>query len=133
MATNGALHKMEDDDDELDEETIRKITEEKRAKREPISLEQLASKMAAEEAAKAKPVFLTKEMRAAEALKRRQEEVAEKRRQQEEERKKRIAFMEEAKQAMRAETRDSYRDRDRVCLTLCYLLFVTYFISHLGS
>lgn len=43
---------------------------------EPLSLEELLGKKKAEEAARSKPVFVTKEQRAAEALKRRQEEVA---------------------------------------------------------
>ncbi|XP_023305428.2 probable ATP-dependent RNA helicase DDX23 [Lucilia cuprina] len=45
-------------------------------KSEPLSLEELLEKKKREEEARAKPVFLTKEQRAAEALKRRQEEVA---------------------------------------------------------
>lgn len=45
-------------------------------KAEPLSLEELLEKKKAEEAARSKPVFVTKEQRAAEALKRRQEEVA---------------------------------------------------------
>lgn len=45
-------------------------------KAEPLSLEELLEKKKAEEAARSKPVFITKEQRAAEALKRRQEEVA---------------------------------------------------------
>lgn len=45
-------------------------------KKEPLSLEELLAKKKAEEEAKSKPVFLTKEQRAQEALKRRQEQVA---------------------------------------------------------
>lgn len=45
-------------------------------KAEPLSLEELLEKKKAEEAARSKPVFITKEQRAAEALKRRQEQVA---------------------------------------------------------
>ncbi|TMW54488.1 hypothetical protein DOY81_000480 [Sarcophaga bullata] len=54
------------------------LLEEKRKgkKSEPLSLEELLEKKKKEEEARAKPVFLTKEQRAAEALKRRQEEVA---------------------------------------------------------
>ncbi|SPP78997.1 probable ATP-dependent RNA helicase DDX23 [Drosophila guanche] len=44
-------------------------------KKEPLSLEELLDKKKREEEARAKPVFLTKEQRAAEAIKRRQEEV----------------------------------------------------------
>ncbi|XP_055837222.1 probable ATP-dependent RNA helicase DDX23 [Episyrphus balteatus] len=45
-------------------------------KAEPLSLEEILEKKKKEEEARSKPVFLTKEQRAAEALKRRQEEVA---------------------------------------------------------
>lgn len=45
-------------------------------------------------------MFLTKEQRAAEALKRRQQEVEEQRKKMEEERKIRMQFMEEAKRSM---------------------------------
>lgn len=45
-------------------------------KAEPLSLEELLEKKKSEEAARSKPKFITKEERAAEALKRRQEEVA---------------------------------------------------------
>lgn len=45
-------------------------------KAEPLSLEEILAKRKAEEEAQAKPKFLTKEERAAEALKRRQEEVS---------------------------------------------------------
>lgn len=110
-----------DDDDDLDEETIIRLATEKRKKeKEPLSLEEIKSKLAKEEEAKSKPVFLTKEQREAEAIKRRQEEVAEKRRQIEAERNKRLQFMEEAKTTFRSERdrerdkeRDKRRDRDR--------------------
>lgn len=45
-------------------------------KPEPLSLEELLAKKKAEEQARSKPVFITKEQRAQEALKRRQEQVA---------------------------------------------------------
>lgn len=45
-------------------------------KKEPLSLEELLAKKKAEEEAKSKPVFLTKEQRAQEAIRRRQEQVA---------------------------------------------------------
>lgn len=48
----------------------------KAKKAEPLSLEELLEKKKQEEAARSKPVFITKEQRQAEALKRRQEEVA---------------------------------------------------------
>lgn len=53
-----------------------KQEEEEKKKKEPLSLEELIAKKKAEEEARSKPVFLTKEQRAAEALKRRQEQVA---------------------------------------------------------
>lgn len=49
---------------------------EKSKKAEPLSLEELLERKKREEEARSKPVFLTKEQRAAEALRRRQEEVA---------------------------------------------------------
>lgn len=52
------------------------IDEIKPKKAEPLSLEELLEKKKSEEAARSKPVFITKEQRAAEAIKRRQEEVA---------------------------------------------------------
>ncbi|KAJ6645955.1 putative ATP-dependent RNA helicase DDX23 [Pseudolycoriella hygida] len=59
-----------------DEKTIKDEKLEVKKKVEPLSLEELLAKKKAEEAAGSKPVFITKEQRAAEALKRRQEEVA---------------------------------------------------------
>lgn len=59
----------------------------KNVKKEPLSLEEILAKKKAEEAAKSKPVFLTKEQRVAEALKRRQDEVEKQKKQQEAERK----------------------------------------------
>ena len=61
-------------------------------KKEPLSLEELLAKKKAEEGAKSKPKFLTKEERAAEALRKRQEQVEAQRKLQEEERAKRTAF-----------------------------------------
>ncbi|KAM8716754.1 hypothetical protein ACLKA7_003601 [Drosophila subpalustris] len=57
------------DDEQPDEKTDVKV------KKEPLSLEELLDKKKREEHARSKPVFLTKEQRAAEAIKRRQEEV----------------------------------------------------------
>nr|NP_609888.2 uncharacterized protein Dmel_CG10333 [Drosophila melanogaster]AAF53680.2 uncharacterized protein Dmel_CG10333 [Drosophila melanogaster]AAX33370.1 RH55640p [Drosophila melanogaster]AOQ15053.1 CG10333-PA [synthetic construct] len=48
---------------------------EAKVKKEPLSLEELLDKKKREEEARSKPVFLTKEQRALEAIKRRQEEV----------------------------------------------------------
>ena len=61
-------------------------------KKEPLSLEELLAKKKAEEEAKSKPKFLSKEERAAEALRKRQEQVDNLRKTQEEERTKRNAF-----------------------------------------
>lgn len=72
---------------EVTEENVEEIV-----KKEPLSLEELLSKKKAEEEAKSKPKFLTKEERAAEALRKRQEDVENLRKQQEEERSKRNAF-----------------------------------------
>lgn len=121
MDVNECRFNNDDDDDDLDEETIIRLAAEKRKKeKEPLSLEEIKSKLAKEEEAKSKPVFLTKEQREAEAIKRRQEQVAEKRRQLEIERNKRLQFMEEAKTTFRSERdrerdkeRDKRRDRDR--------------------
>ena len=49
--------------------------EEPAVKKEPLSLEELLAKKKAEEEAKSKPKFLTKEERVAEALRKRQDEV----------------------------------------------------------
>uniref|UniRef100_A0A1B0CEI7 Probable ATP-dependent RNA helicase DDX23 n=1 Tax=Lutzomyia longipalpis TaxID=7200 RepID=A0A1B0CEI7_LUTLO len=55
-------------DEEIEEVPQKKV--------EPLSLEELLEKKKAEEAARSRPVFISKEQRAAEALKRRQEQVA---------------------------------------------------------
>lgn len=64
-------YKMEED--EVQES--KKEEEPKPAKKEPLSLEELLAKKKAEEEARSKPVFLTKEQRAALALERRKEQV----------------------------------------------------------
>lgn len=106
LPTNG------DELDDVDQMLDRPVDAAKQKKKEPLSLEELRAKVAAEEAAKSKPVFLTKEQRAAEALKRRQEEVAAKKRQQDEDYKKRVKLIEEARHA-RMNERDKERDRER--------------------
>lgn len=63
------------------------------------------AKKKAEEEARSKPVFLTKEQRIAEALQRRQQEVDEQKKRTEEERKLRMMFFDEAKKTI--------EDRDR--------------------
>ncbi|KFM76192.1 putative ATP-dependent RNA helicase DDX23, partial [Stegodyphus mimosarum] len=94
--------KSEEDEDEKKEEKVKK---------EPLSLEELKAKMQAEEMARSKPVFLTKEQRAAEALKRRQQEVEEQRKRMEEERKIRLQFMEEAKRSLENDKERERRER----------------------
>ncbi|KAK3912947.1 Pre-mRNA-splicing ATP-dependent RNA helicase prp28 [Frankliniella fusca] len=82
--------KKEDNDKDLKKEVEEE--EAKPVRKEPLSLEELLAKKKAEEEARNRPKFLTKEERAAEALRKRQEEAEEIRRKQEEERQKRIEF-----------------------------------------
>ncbi|XP_015916717.1 probable ATP-dependent RNA helicase DDX23 [Parasteatoda tepidariorum] len=82
-----------------------------KVKKEPLSLEELMAKKQAEEMARSKPVFLTKEQRAAEALKRRQKEVEEQRKRMDEERKIRMQFMEEAKHSQENDKERERRER----------------------
>ena len=100
-----------------DEREEGEVVEPKAAiRKEPLSLEELKAKMEAEEAAKAKPVFLTKEQRAAEALRKRQEEADAMRKRADEDRKKRIEFHEAArreKRELEEKERESRRDRQR--------------------
>jgi len=81
--------------------------EQVKEKVEPLSLEELLAKKRAEEEEKAKPKFLSKEERAALALKRRAEQVEEMRAKQDEERKKREDFNKDAKQELRDIERSS--------------------------
>jgi len=83
-----------------------------KSKVEPLSLEELLAKKKAEEAEKSKPKFLTKEERAAEALRRRAEKVEEMRRVQDEEKKKREDFNKEGKVELR-EIERAQRDNAR--------------------
>ncbi|XP_026684095.1 probable ATP-dependent RNA helicase DDX23 [Diaphorina citri] len=83
------------------------------AKKEPLSLEELLAKKKAEEEARSKPKFLTKEERAAEALRKRQAEVEEMRKKMEEERKKRQEFTKEASFESKRENFDARLRRDR--------------------
>ncbi|CAH1118034.1 unnamed protein product [Phaedon cochleariae] len=83
------------------------------AKKEPLSLEELLAKKKAEEAAKSKPVFLTKEQRAAEALKRRQEEVDRQRKMHDEERKIIDAMQSSRQDDSKKDERDYRRNRNR--------------------
>jgi len=79
---------------------------------EPLSLEELLASKKAEEEEKAKPKFLTKEQRMAEALRKRAEKVEEQRRVQDEEREKIREFQKEGKQELRDMERAA-RDRGR--------------------
>ncbi|CAH0406193.1 unnamed protein product [Chilo suppressalis] len=67
--------RRDDDNRQEEEEQEPKKEEPKPIKREPLSLEELLAKKKAEEEARSKPVFLTKEQRAALALERRREQV----------------------------------------------------------
>nr|CAD7428826.1 unnamed protein product [Timema monikensis] len=89
--------------------------EEDENKKEPLSLEELLAKKQFEEAARSKPKFLTKEERAAEALRKRQAEVEEIRRKADEERKKRAEFgLKPVEDGRKMDSdRDRRRDRDR--------------------
>lgn len=104
-----------DDDDDVKEIPV---------KRQPLSLEELLAKKKAEQEALSKPKFLTKEERAAEALKKRQEEVDAIRKNQDEERRKRVEFMSTARESgggsfgvgpgdWRDREREKARERDR--------------------
>lgn len=94
-------------------ETKPDVKQEPPPKKEPLSLEELLAKKKAEEAAKSKPVFLTKEQRAAEALKRRQEEVEKIRKQQEAERKIIETVQASRQEEQRKDDREFRRPRDR--------------------
>lgn len=66
-----------DEENKPEDEEMQEVKKEepKPVKREPLSLEELLAKKKAEEEARSKPVFLTKEQRAALALERRKEQV----------------------------------------------------------
>lgn len=102
--------KIKDDSDNI----VKKEEELEEAKKaaEPLSLEELLAKKKAEEAEAAKPKFLTKAERAAEALRKRQEQVEDIRKVQDEERKKREEFDRTGRQQLRDIEREQ-RDRDR--------------------
>uniref|UniRef100_A0A1A9W0E1 Probable ATP-dependent RNA helicase DDX23 n=1 Tax=Glossina brevipalpis TaxID=37001 RepID=A0A1A9W0E1_9MUSC len=72
---NDTKLKNEKNDTKPEDEEMQEVKL-KTKKVEPLSLEELLEKKKREEEARSKPVFLTKEQRAAQALKRRQEEVA---------------------------------------------------------
>ncbi len=86
--------------------------ESKASKQEPLSLEEILEKKKQAEAEAAKPKFLSKAERAAEALRKRQEQVEAIRMAQDDERKKREEFDRTARQQLREVERDA-RDRER--------------------
>lgn len=90
-----------------------KLDSSQSSKKEPLSLEEFLAKKKAEEAAKSKPVFLTKEQRAAEALKRRQEEVDKLRKLQDAERKIHEDIQKSRNDESRREDKEYRRNRDR--------------------
>ncbi|XP_049887756.1 probable ATP-dependent RNA helicase DDX23 [Pectinophora gossypiella] len=69
--------KTKKEEEKPDDDESKKEDDQKPIKREPLSLEELLAKKKAEEEARSKPVFLTKEQRAALALERRQKQVEE--------------------------------------------------------
>ncbi|KAF5299388.1 hypothetical protein FQR65_LT09429 [Abscondita terminalis] len=73
--------------EEINLDNVSDIKPEHSVKKEPLSLEELLARKKAEEDAKSKPIFLTKQQRVEAALKRRQEEIEKIRKQQEDERK----------------------------------------------
>ncbi|XP_057671652.1 probable ATP-dependent RNA helicase DDX23 [Diorhabda carinulata] len=102
------------DDTEEQEKVENKVdVKQEPVKKEPLSLEELLAKKKAEEAAKSKPVFLTKEQRMAEALKRRQEEADRLKKQRDEERKIIEALQASREAEMKRDDRDYRRTRDR--------------------
>nr|CAH7769314.1 unnamed protein product [Callosobruchus chinensis] len=99
--------------EEEQESKVKAEVKDEKIKKEPLSLEELLAKKKAEEAAKSKPVFLTKEQRAAEALKRRQEEVDRIRKQQDDERKILDNIQKTRQDDQKKDDRDYRRVRDR--------------------
>lgn len=86
--------------------------EEKKAalknKKQPLSLEEMLARRAAEKEAESKPVFLSKEERAKQALLKRQKEVEEKRKTMEEAKKKQLEFLKAAQNSL-----EDPREKDR--------------------
>ncbi|KAB7496058.1 putative ATP-dependent RNA helicase DDX23 [Armadillidium nasatum] len=90
------------------------MDEEKKLKKEPLSLEEMVMRKREEELALSKPKFLNKEERAAEALRKRQEQVEEIRRRQEEERRTREKMYQEGRKELEdALRKDDPKDRER--------------------
>ncbi|XP_050739718.1 probable ATP-dependent RNA helicase DDX23 [Eriocheir sinensis] len=103
--------KTKEENQRLDEEQEEK---ERKMKKEPLSLEEMVARKRAEEEALSRPKFLSKEERAAEALKRRQEQADEIRRRQDDERKARESMYQEGRRELEQALRqEDPRERDR--------------------
>ncbi|KAJ8016281.1 hypothetical protein DPEC_G00005570 [Dallia pectoralis] len=99
------LKKEEDDEDD----------KKKKSKVQPLSLEELLAKKKAEEEAEAKPKFLSKAEREAEALKRRELEMEDRKKAIDEERKKRRVFQDIGRKMMEdPQERDRRERRERM-------------------
>ncbi|XP_059929423.1 probable ATP-dependent RNA helicase DDX23 [Gadus macrocephalus] len=83
----------------------------KKDKAQPLSLEELLAKKKAEEEAEAKPKFLTKAEREAEAIKRREQQTEEKKKTIDEERKKRRVFQDTGRKMMEDPQERERRER----------------------
>ncbi|KAL7645533.1 UNVERIFIED_CONTAM: hypothetical protein RMT77_003919 [Armadillidium vulgare] len=104
--------KTKNDKGQLSDEEA--MDEEKKVKKEPLSLEEMVMRKREEELALSKPKFLNKEERAAEALRKRQEQVEEIRRRQEEERRAREKMYQEGRKELEdALRKDDPKDRER--------------------
>ncbi|CAK9305121.1 unnamed protein product [Gordionus sp. m RMFG-2023] len=88
--------KMEIEEDEF---LVDKNDPTKPAKKVPLSLEEILAKKKADQEALSKPKFLSKEERAAEAIKRREQEVSEKKKVNDEVRKRQQLFLKQALQS----------------------------------
>ncbi|XP_032241073.1 probable ATP-dependent RNA helicase DDX23 isoform X2 [Nematostella vectensis] len=98
-------------DNDRKREVEEEETKGKQTKVEPLSLEEMIAKREAEKKALEKPTFLTKEQRAAEAIKKRQAQVEEQRKKMEEERKKRETFLREAQHSKEDDNERERRER----------------------
>lgn len=104
--------KSKEEVQKLEEELEEK--KEKKVKKEPLSLEEMVARKRAEEEALSRPKFLSKEERAAEALKRRQEQVDEIKKRQDEERKARDSMYQDGRRELEQALRqEDPRERDR--------------------
>ncbi|RXG60243.1 putative ATP-dependent RNA helicase DDX23 [Armadillidium vulgare] len=110
----GDFDKRQKDDRDRQLSDEEAMDEEKKVKKEPLSLEEMVMRKREEELALSKPKFLNKEERAAEALRKRQEQVEEIRRRQEEERRAREKMYQEGRKELEdALRKDDPKDRER--------------------